>query len=81
MAFVSLSNTHLSDQVKMRLISELIKGISRILQKFLKYLNSIIISTLFLLPAADLPVIFCLNLNKALLLLAIEKLTTAPASV
>ena len=69
-AFVSLDNTHLLDQVKMRLISQLIKDISRILQKLLKYFNGTIISTFSVLQSAVLPVIFCLNLNEWLLLAA-----------
>ena len=64
----------------MRLISQLIKGISRVLQKSLKYYNGTIISTYFLPPSAVSPVIFCLNLKEALLLLAAaEKLAIAPA--
>ena len=57
-AFVLLHNTHFSGQVKMRLISQLIKGISRVLQKLLKYINDTIISTPFLPLVAVLPVIF-----------------------
>ena len=59
--------TNFSDQVKMKLVSQLIKGISRVLQKLLKYFNCTILSTSFLPLAAVLPVIFCLNLNEALL--------------
>ena len=52
------------DKVKIRLISQLINGISRALQKLLKYFNSTIISTSFVLPPAGvLPVIFTLDLN------------------
>ena len=64
----------------MRLISQLIKGILRFLQKLLKYFNGTIISTFFVPAAADLSVVFCLNLNEALLS-AVEKLSIAPASV
>ena len=60
----------MSGQVKTRLISQLIKEISRVLQKFLNYFNSTIISTFFVLPATVIPVIFCLNLNESLLLAA-----------
>ena len=42
-ALVSLDNTHFSDQLKVRLISKLIK----VLQKLLHYFNCTIISTLF----------------------------------
>ena len=52
------------DHVKIRLTSQLIIGISSVLQKLLKYFNGTIISTSFVLPAAGvLPVIFNLDLN------------------
>ena len=60
----------------MRLISQLINDISRILQKSQRFFNGTIISTTFLHPSPVLPVIFCLN--KTLLLLS-EKSTTEPA--
>ena len=48
----------------MRLTSQLINGISRVLQKLLKYFNGTVISTFFVLPAAGVfPVIFILDLN------------------
>ena len=48
----------------MRLISQLIKNISSVLQKVLKYFNDIAISTFFALPAAGVfPVILILNLK------------------
>ena len=48
----------------MRLTSQLNNGISRVLQKLLKYFNKTIISTSFTLPAAGVfPVIFILDLN------------------
>ena len=37
----------------MRLISQLIKGISRVLQKLLKYFNGTAILTSFVFPAAE----------------------------
>ena len=50
--------------VKIRLTSQLINGISRVLQKLLKYFNGTIISTSFALPAAGVfPLIFTLDLN------------------
>ena len=50
--------------LKMRLISQLINGISRILQKLLQYFNGTAISTSFALPSAGVfPVIFILDLN------------------
>ena len=52
------------DQVKIRLTSQLINGISRVLQKLLKYFNDTIIWTSFVLPAAGaFPAIFTLDLN------------------
>ena len=42
-----------SKQVRMRLISQLSKDISRFLQKILKYFNSTSISTSFVLPSAS----------------------------
>ena len=41
-----------SDQVKIRLISQLIKGISRVFHKFHKYFNGTAILTSFVLPTA-----------------------------
>ena len=38
------------DHVKIRLTSQLINGISRVLQKLLKYFNGTIISASFVLP-------------------------------
>ena len=40
------------DHVKIRLTSQLINGISWVLQKLLKYFNRTIISTPFVLPTA-----------------------------
>ena len=48
----------------MRLTSQLINGISIVLQKLLKYFNGTIISTFFVFPSAGVsPVIFTLALN------------------
>ena len=44
-SFVWFYKTLFSGQANMRLISQLIKGISRVLQKLLKYFNDAIIST------------------------------------
>ena len=49
------------EQVKIRLTSQLINGISRVLQKLLKYFNGKIISTSFIFPSAVFPVIFILD--------------------
>ena len=54
------------DHVKMRLISQLISGISRVLQKLVKYFNGTAISTFFVLPSAGVfPVIFILDLKNS----------------
>ena len=68
----------MSGHVKTRLVSQLIKGIARVLLKLLKYFNGNIISTPFvpLLPVTR--VIFCLNLNEAVLS-TVWKLAIAPA--
>ena len=52
------------DHVKIRLTSQLIKGISKVRQKLLNYFNGTIISTSFSLSSLGVfPVIFTLNLN------------------
>ena len=67
-----------ADQVRIRLISQLINGISTVLQKLLKCFNGTItlrsFSPLFFIP----PAISVLNLNEALLLLSAGKLAIAP---
>ena len=68
----------MSDNDKIRLILQLIKGNSRVLQKLLKYFNGVTISIfLSILPSLVEPVIFCLNLNDALLLSTTEQLAIA----
>ena len=52
-------------QFRSRLISQLIKCISRALQKLLKYFNGFIISIFFVPSFSDLPVIFSFILNKS----------------
>ena len=53
-----------SDQVKMRLISQLINDIAMVLQKLLEYFNDTAISTSFVLPAEGVfPVILILDLS------------------
>ena len=59
---VELVITQVDDHVNWRLISQLINDISRVLQKLLKYFDSTIISTSFVLPSSGVfPVIFVLN--------------------
>ena len=62
-ALVSLGNTYLSDQIKIRLILPLIKDNSGVFQKLLKYFNGTTIPTSVLPLAAVLPFIFGLTLN------------------
>ena len=56
---VKLIITQVDDHVKNRLTSQLINGISRALQKLLKYFNGTVISTSFVLRSSGVfPVIF-----------------------
>ena len=56
--------TQVGDHVKIRLTSQLINGIPRVLQKLLKSFNGTIVSASFVLPAAGVfPVNFILDLN------------------
>ena len=55
------------------LISQLIKGISSVFQKLLRYFSANIISTSFVPAFPVCSVIYCLNLNEALSLLLAEK--------
>ena len=58
---------HLSDQDKMRLLSQLMEGISRVFQKLLKHFNGTFISASFIrLVLTVLPFMFCLVLNEAM---------------
>ena len=58
-----------SDQVKISLTSQLIKGISRFHQRFLKYFNGTVTSILSILPLSPVwPVIFYLKLNESVAL-------------
>ena len=61
---VELVITQVDNYVKMTLTSQLMNGISRVLQKLLKYFNGTLVSTSFVLPSAGVfPVTFNLNLN------------------
>ena len=56
--------TQVDDHVNIKLTSQLIKGISRVLRKLLKYFHGTIISTSFSLPSSGVfPVIFIFDLN------------------
>ena len=50
--------THFLDQVKSRLISQLINGISRVVQKLLKYFNGTAILISFVLPPAGVLLLY-----------------------
>ena len=53
-----------TDQIRTRIISQLITGVSRVPRKLLKYFNGRVISTSLVLPlTVVLPVIFVLNLK------------------
>ena len=61
---VELVITQSLDHVNTRLTSQLINGISSVLQKLLKYFSGTITSTFFVLPLSGFfPVIFTLDLN------------------
>ena len=58
--------TQVDDHIKKRLTSQLIIGISRVLQILLKYFKrTIILSSFVLLPAGVHPVIFTLDVNNS----------------
>ena len=83
---VILNITQFADHVKINSTSQLIKGISRVLQKLLRYFSGTIISTSTLpailpslLSAAVWPVVFVLNLNESFSLAPL-KLTILPSS-
>ena len=72
---INICITQSLDQVKISSISQLIKGISRVLQKLLKYFSGAIISTSslleilpLLLSAAVWPVILALKWNESVAL-------------
>ena len=71
--------TQFADQVKISSTPQLIKGISRVLQKLLKYFNGTTISVPFISPSSlVLPVIFVLNLDESVVLVAVKS-TILPA--
>ena len=57
------TRTQVDDHVKIRLASQLIKAISKVLQKLLKDFSEAIISTSFVPPFPVWPVIIALKLN------------------
>ena len=74
--------TQFSDQFRESLNSQLIKGISKALQKLLRYFNVTIISTFLVLLLPVWPVIFCLILNKSVALPAVKSVVAPlPATI
>ena len=71
--------TQFSHQFQSRVISQLIKGISRVLQKLLRYFNGTVISTFFLPLLPFLPVNFSLRLNESVEALASVHSVIAPS--
>ena len=69
---------HLLDQVRIRLISQLINSISRVLLKLPKHFNGSLILTFFVPLFPFLSASFVLNLKEALLLLLSGKSAIAP---
>ena len=66
LAPVELIITQVDDHVKIRLASQLINSISRVLQKLLKYFNGAVISTSFIFPPAGVfSVMFTLDLRNS----------------
>ena len=59
---------------QLRLILQLIKGISRVLQKLLKHFNGIIISMFIILSSLAWPVIFALKLNESVTLAQLKSI-------
>ena len=56
--------TQVNDQVRLRLILQLISDILRVFQKLLKFFNRKVISTLFVSPSAGVfPAILILDLD------------------
>ena len=58
--------TQFSDQFNLRIISQLFKGISIVLQKLLRYFNGIIVSTFFVVLSSVWPVICSFVLGELL---------------
>ena len=60
---MELVTTQFDDLVNIRLISQLIDSISRVIQKLLKYFNDTAVSTSFVLPSAGVFPVFILILD------------------
>ena len=65
-----------ADQSEISSTSQLIKGISRVVQKLLRYFIGTITSTPSILPSLLVwSVIFALNLNESVVLVAVKSIT------
>ena len=71
--------TQFSNQVKISSTSQLLKGISRVFQKLLRYFSGNILLTLIIPSSLFWPVIFVLKLNESVALAPL-KLVIFPAS-
>ena len=67
--------TQFSDQFVSRVISLLIKGISRVLQKLLRYFECTIISRFFVPLSLVWPVSLSLRLNESVILASVKSVT------
>ena len=56
---------HTADHVRMKLISQLINGISKVLLKLLKYFNGTLFLTLFAPLSPIFPAIFCAKFKRS----------------
>ena len=68
--------TQFAYQVKIRLISQLIEGISRVLRKLPTYFNDFFISVFLCRYRPFDPLFFSVNLNESLALPALKAITT-----
>ena len=69
-----------SDQVKIRLISQLINDILRVFQKLLRYFSGAYISVFFVSLSLALPIIYFLYLNEGLVSSLTRQLIILPLS-
>ena len=69
-----------SDQVKIRLISQLINDISRVFQKLFRYFSGAYISVFFVSLSLALPIIYFLYLNEGLVSSLTRQLIILPLS-
>ena len=67
-------------QVRIVLVLQLISGISRVLQKLLRYFNDTVILTCFSPSLPVSPVLICLDLNNTILFSAGKSITVSLAS-